>query len=74
MTSYIKDKEFFSYFNILTESQKESLLLLIKSFIKNEERISIDDYNKELEAAEERIVRGKYIEQDDLEKQINYVN
>ena len=70
MTNNTINKEFFSYFNILSESQKESLLLLIKSFIKNEERISIDDYNKELEAAEECIVKGKYIEQDDLEKEV----
>lgn len=70
MTNMTINNEFYLYFNILTESQKKSLLSLVKSFIKDKDRISIDDYNKELEAAEERIMRGEYIKQDDLEKEI----
>ncbi|MCD4772272.1 MAG: hypothetical protein K8R41_02680 [Bacteroidales bacterium] len=36
----------------------------------NEDRISVDDYNKEVEIAERLIAKGKYIEQDDLEKEV----
>lgn len=40
---------------------------MIKSFI-NAERISVARYNKELKQAEERIEKGEFISQEDLEK------
>jgi hypothetical protein len=61
------DKEFLGYFVLLSKEQKESLLSLVKSFVGKEGRISVDDYNKELDEAEKRINTGKYTEQSDIE-------
>lgn len=62
--------EFNTYFHLLTLEQKSSVLSLIKSFIKTDKRISLKQYNKELLAAEKRIDSGKFITQEDVEKEI----
>ena len=65
MTEQALNQEFYFYYNKLSKGQKESVLSMIKSFLgKTEEkanRISIKQYNKELEKAEKRISEGKYI-------------
>jgi len=64
------NQEFNYYYNKLSKSQKESMLSMIKSFVGNKEsktkRISIEQYNKELQAAEKRISEGKYVTHDKL--------
>jgi hypothetical protein len=51
-----------------------SLLKAVKHLIhyglKNEGRISVEQYNKELEEAEAEIDRGEYITQEELKKQM----
>ena len=51
-----------------------SLLKAVKHLIhyglKNEGRISIEQYNKELEEAEAEIDRGEYVTQEELKKQM----
>ena len=42
---------------------------LINEYDKSDERISIEQYNKELNEAEARIDAGKYISHEDLEKE-----
>ena len=42
---------------------------LINEYDQNDERISIEQYNKELDDAEARIDAGKYISHEDLEKE-----
>jgi hypothetical protein len=67
------NQEFFSYFNRLSKGQKESMLSLVKSFLekdnKKTKRISVKQYNKELEEAEKRISEGEYITQESLKEE-----
>lgn len=67
------NKEFSVYYNMLSESQKKSLLAMMKSFlgksIDKTERISVAQYNKELKEAEQRIERGKFITQESLREE-----
>lgn len=68
------DKELLKYFTQLDESQKKSLLELIRTFLKgnsNEsERINIEQYNRELDEALERISNGEFTTIEDLEKEM----
>jgi hypothetical protein len=67
------NKEFSVYFDMLSESQKKSLLAMMKSFldksIDNTKRISVAQYNKELEEAEKRIESGQFITQESLREE-----
>ncbi|MCF8360787.1 MAG: hypothetical protein K9H26_18675 [Prolixibacteraceae bacterium] len=66
------NKEFNFYYNMLSEVQKKSLLSMMKSFLGENEkgkRISIAQYNKELEEAEERINHGQFVTQESLRKE-----
>jgi len=64
------NQEFYHYYNKLSKGQKESILSMVKSFLgKSEEktqRISVKQYNKELEEAEKRISEGEYITHESL--------
>lgn len=57
----------------LEQVEDLSLLQAIKAVLhygmKNEGRISIDEYNRELDEANARIDSGKFITQEDLEKE-----
>ena len=62
------------YLPLLGDSEKKSLLSVIKSFLnlRNEVSgtISIADYNKELEAAEAEFEKGDYISHEEMIKKI----
>jgi len=65
MASSAIDKELIRYFTLLDTRQKETLLAMIKSFLKpgsavTTERTTIEQYNKELDEAIERINRGEF--------------
>lgn len=64
------NKEFFHYYNKLSKVQKESMLSLVKSILEKDEeppkRVSIEQYNKELEEAEKRISEGNYVTHESL--------
>lgn len=68
------DKELLKYFTQLDESQKKSLLELIKTFLKgnkrNPERINLEQYNHELDEARRRISNGEFTTLDELEKEM----
>lgn len=60
------------YFSLLSEEQKELVVKLIKSFVTQKEpvsRISIEQYNKEIDEAMEEVRNGNYTTQEDLEKE-----
>jgi hypothetical protein len=63
-----------TYFTQLSEAEKKSVLQLIKTFVnaKKEvsERISIEQYNQELEEAEAEFKRGEYITHEEMRKQM----
>lgn len=64
------DKEFLTYFMQLNKTQKRSLLTLVKSFLSKENRVSVQKYNEELEAALDRIKSGHYTTQNEVEKEL----
>jgi hypothetical protein len=64
--------ELIKYFSLLTPTQKKSVLTLIKSFVTPEiksGRVSIDQYNKEIQEAMAEAAAGDYVTQEDLEKE-----
>ncbi len=69
MSEQTINQEINTYFGLLTPVQKESVLSLIKSFLKTDKRITRKQYNTELSAAETRIKTGKFMQQEDLEKE-----
>ncbi|MCF8448877.1 MAG: hypothetical protein K9G49_03305 [Taibaiella sp.] len=58
---------------LLEMDQKKSLLSVIRSFLKNKEttptRLTIEEYNKELEEAEARMDAGHFTTLEDAMKQ-----
>ncbi|GGM79232.1 hypothetical protein GCM10010967_08690 [Dyadobacter beijingensis] len=76
MKSKTTDAEILSYLPLLEEGEKKSLLGIIETFLKlkqpgRDERISIEQYNAELDAALARIKAGNYHTQEEAEAQIN---
>ncbi|MDQ6902248.1 MAG: hypothetical protein M3139_04435 [Bacteroidota bacterium] len=61
----ILEKEWHSYFVQLNETEKKSVLQMLKAFLKsrrdNTERISIKQYNKEIDEAMRQVKMEKYI-------------
>lgn len=68
------DKELLKYFTRLDELQKKSLLEMIKTFLKPNDdpakKTTIEQYNKELDEAMERISKGEFTTLEDLEKEM----
>lgn len=62
------DSEFNRYWSLLTPVQKESLLSVIRSFVIPRERISLEDYNKEIDEAIARVEAGEFYTQEEVEK------
>ena len=67
------NQEFKFYYSKLTDSQKRSLLTMMKSFLDKTEdpqkRVSVAQYNKELEEAEKRVAQGQFITQESLREE-----
>ena len=68
------DREMFNYFTQLNDVEKKSVVELLKAFIqgRNEKssRITIEEYNKEIDEAMERVKKGEYTTFEDLEKEM----
>ncbi len=63
------DKEIIDYIHLLNLEQKQSILSMLKSFTTTKQkRISITQYNKEIEQAEKEVKDGKWINHDDVKK------
>jgi hypothetical protein len=62
-----------SYFSLLTTEQKNSVISLIKSFIKSDEhvRISKKQYNREIAEAEKRVAKGEFFTEEQAEKALS---
>ena len=58
----VLDKEMFNYFTQLNEAEKKSVVQMLKTFLKgrkgNPGRISIEQYNKEIDEAMEEVKKG----------------
>ena len=60
----VLDNELWKYWRSLSESQKKSIISMIKSFIQpsaKKGRVSIKQYNKEIDEAMERMNAGEFI-------------
>jgi len=68
------DREMFAYFMQLDEAEKKSVVELLKTFMKNRkgqtDRISIGQYNKDIDEAMEQVSKGEYTTFEDLEKEM----
>lgn len=68
------DREMFAYFTQLSEAEKKSVVELLKTFMKGRkaqsEHISLEQYNKEIDEAMERVQKGEYTTFEDLEKEM----
>lgn len=62
------DKELYKYWSSLTMFQKESVINVIKSFVDPSKKISIEEYNKELDEAMARVEKGEFYTQEEVEK------
>jgi hypothetical protein len=68
------DNEMYNYFTQLNEAEKKSVIQMLKTFLKSRtekpDRITIEQYNKELQEAEAEFEKGEYITHEALLKQI----
>ncbi len=76
MSARTIDSEIVAYLPLLGEGEKKSLLGIIEAFLKlkqpdHGERVSIEQYNAELDEALARIKSGKYHTQDEAGAEIN---
>jgi hypothetical protein len=68
----VLEKQMFSYFTQLNEQQKKSVIQMLKVFlngkVENKDRISIEQYNKELDEAIEQIKSGEVFSHEEVVK------
>jgi hypothetical protein len=68
------DREMFNYFMQLNDAEKKSVVELLRTFMKSRkgqfDRVSIEQYNKEIDDAMERVGKGEYTTFEDLEKEM----
>jgi len=65
-------RELLQYILQLDEAEKESVLQMLKTFLKGREkklpRISIEQYNKEIDEAIARVEAGEYYTHEEVER------
>jgi hypothetical protein len=68
------EHEMYNYFIQLNDAEKKSVIQMLKVFLKSRkvvsERISIEQYNQELLAAEAEFQKGDYISHEEFVKMI----
>ena len=70
----VLDKELHKYWDLLDTPQKKSILSLIKSFMhpsEKEPRITIEQYDLEIDAAMSRMDKGEFISNEDVVKEMD---
>lgn len=70
MTVVAIRKKLAHYMQVANEEKIKAMYTLLKEDIKQEERISIDQYNKELNEAEAEFAKGEFITHEAMIKQI----
>ena len=68
----VSEQEWHDYFLQLNEMEKKSVVLMLKAFLQQRnqdtDRISLEQYNKEIDEALAEVEAGNYITQDEMEK------
>jgi hypothetical protein len=66
------DRELFNYILQLDEAEKKSVLQMLKTFVKGRDvktsRITIEQYNKEIDEAIARVEAGEFYTQEEAER------
>ena len=66
------EQELFQYFLQLDDAEKKSVLQMLKTFVKGREkkvpRISIEQYNKEIDEAIARVEAGEFYTHEEVEQ------
>ena len=66
------EQELFQYFLQLDEAEKKSILQMLKTFVKGREkkttRISVKQYNKEIDEAIARVEAGEFYTHEGVER------
>lgn len=66
------DRELYKYFTQMSEAEKKSVLQMIKTFLKGRkqpsERISIEQYNEEIDEAMEEVKRSETYSHEEVVK------
>lgn len=68
MSAPLIDSELNKYWSLLTLVQKESILSVIKSFVEPDERVSMEQYNKEIDQAVARVESGEFYTHEEVER------
>lgn len=71
MSTSAVEEEMHEYFMQLNEAEKKSVVQMIKTFLQNRKeslRISIEQYNKEIEEAEAEIEKGESFSHEEVTK------
>ncbi|MEI9944932.1 MAG: hypothetical protein WDN26_12025 [Chitinophagaceae bacterium] len=72
MDSAIIKEEMLQYFSRLNEAEQQSVLEMIKTFIQSRKTefgpVTLEEYNQELEAADNEIENGNYVTHDEVKK------
>ncbi|HLG39682.1 MAG TPA: hypothetical protein VI461_08435 [Chitinophagaceae bacterium] len=67
------EKEWNNYFAQLNETERKSVLLMLKTLLRrrhdDSEHISLEQYNKEIDEALAEVEAGNYVTQEEMEKQ-----
>ena len=68
----VSEQEWHDYFLQLNEMEKKSVVLMLKAFLQQRnqdtDRISLEQYNKEIDEALAEVEAGNYITQEEMEK------
>lgn len=68
------DREMFTYFMQLNDAEKKSVVELLKTFMKGRknrfQHITLEQYNREIDEAMERVTKGEFTTFEDLEKEM----
>ena len=68
----VSEQEWHNYFLQLNEMEKKSVVLMLKAFLQQRnqdtDRISLEQYNKEIDEALAEVEAGNYITQEEMEK------
>ncbi|MES2701020.1 MAG: hypothetical protein V4649_00180 [Bacteroidota bacterium] len=74
MASKSLDSQLQQYWPLLEKEEKQSILGVIKSFLKlkdthtHAERISVEQYNKEIDEAVDRVKSGQFYTNEEVQK------
>ena len=70
MTSLAIRKKLVSYMHIADEKKVKAIYALLEEDIRQQERINIEEYNKDLEEAEAEYAKGDYVTNEEMKKKI----